>query len=169
MVEIDPNDLEALAPQLWILLQHWRSKALTHSRLPSPSEVTPPISGRWSHQVATIIPDPRAGFMIATCGLHLIRRFGRLAGGDRVSTLAPGIRQPLARKLLTIRRKPRPVVWRPTILLGRNPITFTELILPLSGDAETVSLIYLIAIEEQRARPKPPPEPKFYVPDWEQD
>jgi hypothetical protein len=166
MVEIDHNDLETLAPQLWVLLQHWRSKVLTHSRTPRPDEITPPTSGRWVHQIATIVPDPRAGFVIATCGINLIRRFGRLAGGHRVSALAAGIRQPLARKLLTIRRAQRPIVWRPTIFLGRTPITFTELILPLSDDAQTVSLIYLIALEEIRPKPKPLPEPDFFVPDW---
>ena len=168
MVENEPVSHDSLTPELWPLLQLWRGKNLMLGRLPCPDDIVP-TNTRWLRHVARIVPGKHADFMIQTFGFDLIRRFGRFAGGDRVSSLAPGIRQGLGRMLLLAMRKREPVVWRPAVLLGRDAIHFSELILPLSEDRQGVALLLLAAMEEPRPRPKPPSEPEFYVPDWERD
>ncbi|HEY4940211.1 MAG TPA: hypothetical protein VII56_02190 [Rhizomicrobium sp.] len=169
MVETEPVDPESLAPELWPLLEMWRSECRLKGRLLRPGEIVPNIRGRWLRLVALIAPGARAGFVIETCGFDLIRRFGRLAGGHRVASLAPGIRQGLGRKLRLAARTRGPVVWRPAVLLGRDPIYFSELILPLSEDGETICQLLLIAREERRPRRIAPPPPEMYEPDWEHD
>ena len=158
-----------LAPEFGPLLQSWRSQRDLKGRLLRPGEIVPAITGRWLRHAAQIVPGRRAGFLIETCGFDLIRRFGRLADGHRVSALAPGIRQDLGRKLLLAMRTRGPVVWRPAILLGRDPIHFNEMILPLSEDGETICLLLLTALEQRPPKQRPPPEPEFYKPDWEHD
>jgi hypothetical protein len=169
MVETESLDPESLAPELWPLLEMWRSQCRHKGRLLRPDEIVPNIQGRWLRLVASIAPGRRTGFEIEACGFDLIRRFGRLADGHRVASLAPGIRDSLGAKLRLASRTRWAVVWRPTVRLGRDPIRFNELILPLSEDGETIALLLLIAQEERRPKPKPPPAPEMYEPDWEHD
>ncbi len=169
MVENESLPDDALTPELWPLLQLCRSKSLMLGRLPQPTEIVPVLAKRWLRHAALIEPGARSGFVFRSCGFDLIRRFGRLAEGHRVSALAPGIRQGLARMLLLALRRRGPVVWRPAVRLGRDPIRFSEVILPLSADGKGIDVLLLMALEERRVRPPaPPPEPE-YLPDWEHD
>jgi hypothetical protein len=167
MVENESLPGDALTSELWPLLQLWRSKSLMLGRMPQPGEIVSVLVPRWRRHAALIEPGARAGFVVRSCGFDLIRRFGRLAEGLRVSTLAPGIRQGLARMLLLALRRRGPVVWRPVVMLGRDPIRFGEMILPLSADGEGIDVLLLMALEERRVRVAPP-EPE-YAPDGEHE
>jgi hypothetical protein len=169
MVENEYADPESLALELQPLLEMWRERSLTLGRQPLPDDIVPVITRRWLRHIALIVPGTRAGFAIRTCGYDLIRRFGRLAEGHRVSKLAPGIGRPLGRTLRLVMKAREPVVWRPAVWLGRAPIHFSELILPLSEDAQTAGLLLLAAMEERRPRPKRQPEPDLRVADWDRD
>jgi hypothetical protein len=171
MVENESLPDDALTSELWLLLQLWRSKSLMLGRLPQPGEIVPVLAKRWLRHAALIEPGARAGFVFRSCGFDLIRRFGRLAHGHRVSALAPGIRQGLSRMLLLALRRRGPVVWRPAVMLGRDPIRFGEVILPLSRDGQGIDVLLLLALEERRVRvvTAPEPEAERYLPDWEHD
>ncbi len=169
MVENEPAPADSLPPELWMLLQAWRERREALGRMPLTTEIAPSIPSGWRHKTARIVPDRRVGFLVASCGFGLIRRFGRLPEGDHLGALAPDIRQPLERKLLSVLRRHEPILWRLAITLGRDPIHFNEIILPLSDGHEGIGPLLLAAAEEQRPRPKRPSPPDSSLPEWEQD
>ena len=137
-----------LIPELRSLLALWRSRR-EPDRCPRLPDVTPGIDDSWLAHTAVVMRMPTQGFVIATCGYALIRRFGRMAAGAPVSTLARGIGHELDSRLLETLCDRQAVVWCPVIALGRARARFSEVILPLSIDGKRIDLFLLAAFEQR--------------------
>ncbi|HWD29755.1 MAG TPA: hypothetical protein VG387_21465 [Rhizomicrobium sp.] len=88
-------------------------------------------------------------FVIAACGVGLIRRFGRLPQGERVAALAPDIAGDLREACALAFGHADSVAAQPRIRYGTHAALFDDIVLPLtSGDA---CALLLIARERRRA------------------
>jgi hypothetical protein len=88
-------------------------------------------------------------FVVALCGFGLIRRFGRLAYGERVGTLAHDIADDLHGACTLAFEREDVVVAQPVIRYGASSARFDEILLPSSVRDNRVLL--LVARERQRA------------------
>ena len=143
-----------LVPQLEALLDLWRSRYAARP-LPVRSLLSEPDLEPWSRNLAWIDHTSDDRFVVRKFGLDLIRRFGRESTGHSIDGLAKdiavGLRESLWHAILT----GAPIVSCPYVQLGNAAAAFSELILPMSGEAAHVTAVLLASYEKTLTQTRP--------------
>jgi hypothetical protein len=136
------------------LLNLWRSRyaagVLPEDSLLSEHDLEP-----WSRHLAWIDHTQDDRFVVRRFGLDLIRRFGRESTGHSIDGLAKdiaaGLRESLSHAILT----GAPVISSPSVQLGDEAATFSELILPMSGETAYVTEVLVASYEKTSTQLRP--------------
>jgi hypothetical protein len=140
-----------LVPPLAALLELWRQCYGTQA-LPARSRLDAAALERWKRHIAWIEATGNEQFLVGSFGIELIRRFGREATNNLVDDLAFDIATSLCEKLLKAVATAAPVIGRATVQLGHHAANFSELALPLAGEAGRVTRLLFAAYELTSSR-----------------
>lgn len=135
-----------LVPPLEALHELWRQCYGTQA-LPARPRLDAAALERWKRHVAWIEVTGKEQFRVGSFGIELIRRFGREATNNLVDDLAFDIAASLSEKLLKAVATAAPVIGRASVQFGHYPANFSELVLPLSGEANRVTRLLFAAYE----------------------
>jgi hypothetical protein len=149
MVEYGVCDTTMFAPELWAVTARWVGLREANGALPDRGVLAAYLHHAGLAPTSATITRLQTDFVVALCGFGLIRRFGRLAHGERVGTLAQDIADDLHGACTLAFEREDVVVAQPVIRYGASSTRFDEILLPLSVRDNRVLL--LVARERQRA------------------
>jgi hypothetical protein len=154
-MEQDKDDsADQLVPELKALLKLWRSRYAVRP-LPERSLLSERDLEPWSRNLAWIDHTQDDRFIVRKFGFDLIRRFGRESTGhsidDLAKDIATGLRESLWHAILT----GAPVVSSPSVRLGDEAATFSELILPMSGGTAHITEVLVASYERTFTQTRP--------------